>query len=91
MTRDEMIQLLVVDDLECRIGLRGDLWLQKILEHGFRGYANMSGGELAAEMAARSLGRFGALRDENEDLQDADDDAELVTLVHQCQEGLRDR
>jgi hypothetical protein len=55
MTRQEMIQLLVADRLESGSGPAGYLWLEKTIEFGFTGYANMSDAELAAEVQRRRL------------------------------------
>lgn len=90
MKREEMVRLLVVGCLECSGSLWGALWLQKMLENGFRGYANMSDRELAAEIEARGLDRLYDPQEGNEDLPSPDDDLEVAMLVHQCKEGLRD-
>lgn len=55
MTRDEMIRLLVIDRLEHRDELTGYMHLQRLLEHGFRGFRNLSDRELHAEMRALGI------------------------------------
>lgn len=55
MTRDEMIRLLVLDRLEHSDDLRRYMRLQRLLEDGFRGFRNMSEGELAAEIGLLGL------------------------------------
>jgi hypothetical protein len=55
MTRQEMIQLLVADRLEHGSGPAGYLWLEKAIEFGFVGYANMADAELATEVGRRRL------------------------------------
>lgn len=90
MTRDEMIQLLVIHGVECVDSFRGTLWLQKILEQGFLGYANLPDEALAAEIVAQGLDRFVDAEDEHEDWSRPDDGAELTVLVHERNRELQD-
>jgi len=88
MLREEMIEILVISGLEGVASLQGTLRLQNILEHGFRGYGNMSDRELAAEIEARGLNRAA---DASEDMHAlADDDTEVTHLLEQCKEELHD-
>ena len=54
MTREEMIQLLVLDRIEYGSDCQRYTWLQNVLEFGFGGFANMSEPELMVEMDALS-------------------------------------
>ena len=88
MTREEMIQLLVLNGLERQGSLRGTLWLQRLLEHGFRGYANLTDKELAAEMRARGLDCD--LEDEDDASPGQDEAADLDFLLHRRPEEFLD-
>jgi hypothetical protein len=50
-----MIQRLIADRLEQGAGPSAYLWLERMMEFGFIGYANMSDAELAAELGRRKL------------------------------------
>jgi hypothetical protein len=90
MTREEMIQLLVIHGVECADSFRGTLWLQKILEQGFPGYANLPDEALAAEIVAQGLDRYADAEDEHEDWMRPDDGAELTVLAHRAKQELQD-
>jgi hypothetical protein len=90
MTREEMIQLLVIHGVECADTFRGTLWLQKKLELGFPGYANLSNEALAAEIAAQGLDRFTDPEEEHEDWLRPDDGPELTGLIHKSKQELQD-
>jgi hypothetical protein len=90
MTRDEMIQLLVLSGVQYVDTFRGTLWIQKILEHGFAGYGNMPDAELAAEIKAQGLDGPADAEDDTGDMRGLDDDAELTTFVHRCKEEMQD-
>jgi len=90
MTRDEMIQLLVIHGVESVDSFRGTLWLQKILEYGFAGYGNLSDESLAAEIVALGLDEFADREDAPEDWLRPDDAAELSVLAHASKRELQD-
>jgi hypothetical protein len=90
MTREEMIQLLIVHGVEYADSFRGTLWLQKVLEQGFRGYANMSDDALAAEIVAQGLDRFADAEDEHEDWSRPDDGVELIVHAPRSKRELQD-
>ena len=54
MTREEMIQLLILDCLEHEGDQQRYLWLQNILENGFCGFANMSDEQLSRKVWSSS-------------------------------------
>jgi hypothetical protein len=85
-----MIQLLVVQGVDSVDSFRGTLWLQKILEQGFLGYANLSDEALAAEIVAQGLDRFADAEDEQEDWLRPDDGPELTVLAHRSEQELQD-
>lgn len=55
MRREHMIEALVVDSLVRILDRNRLVWLNEILEQGFKGFANMSNDELKREFAARGL------------------------------------
>jgi len=55
MSREEMVQMLVLDSVEHGGDFRRYAWLQSALEHGFCGYATMSRQALLKEMGWRGL------------------------------------
>ena len=92
MTRDEMIQLLVLSGEQCIGSRRGSRWLQTILEQGFIGYANMGDAELAAEIRAQGLDQPALSGDEDDiECRVVDDDADIGLLVRHWQQELRDQ
>lgn len=70
MSRDQLIQQLLLETVHQIVEQGRTTWLQGILEHGFAGYANL--GEADLDAAARRLGL--TLADESEiPLADEDD------------------
>lgn len=67
MSREHLIQMLLIDSLEHIGDMRRYLWLQRALESGFRSFANMSNAELTEEIRTRRL-------DPNEDATEEDTD-----------------
>jgi hypothetical protein len=74
-----MIEALVVDSLVRILDRSRGMWLNEILERGFKGYAHMSDQELQREFTARglSLGDFEIPTDDGLTCDDDADDPHL--------------
>jgi hypothetical protein len=79
MQRESMIDLLVLDCFEKMTDSSRGIWLLSVLRDGFVGFARMSDGQLAGEMARRGL-CADAMSPEVEDweLPDTDPDLQLA-------------
>jgi hypothetical protein len=76
-----MIEALVVDSLVRILDRNRVMWLNEILERGFKGYAHMSDPELQREFASRGLS-VGDIDIPTDDGQPCDDDADDPNLLH---------
>lgn len=75
MTRDEMIQLLVLDRLEYRDDHARYLHMQKVLENGFCGFRKLSDKALALEIKRLGLGAQDQASDRGENRGEYCDEA----------------
>lgn len=89
MSREHLIQLLVIDSLEHANDMRRYLWLQQVLESGFRGFAKMSDAELEEEIHARRLDPDEDTAVEDADIDHADDDGDIGILLQGYMEYTR--
>lgn len=83
-----MIEALVVDSLVRILDRNRVMWLNEILEQGFKGFAHMSDQELQWELTSRSLS-VGDIDTPIEDELPGDDDADDPNLLQTRQEHSR--
>lgn len=76
-----MIEALVVDSLVRILDRNRVMWLNEILEQGFKGYAHMSDPELQREFASRGLSGSD-IEIPTDDRLHCDDDADDPNLLH---------
>ncbi|MBI4998702.1 MAG: hypothetical protein HZA64_12360 [Rhodocyclales bacterium] len=80
MRRETMIEALVVDSLVRILDRNRVMWLNEILEQGFKGYAHMSDQELQREFTSRGLS-LGDIEIPTDDGLPCDDDADDPNLL----------
>lgn len=81
MSREHLIQMLVIDSIEHASDMRRYRWLQQVLEGGFRGFANMSDAELTEETRARRLDLDDDVTEEDPDNNRGYDDGDIEVLL----------